>query len=214
LVALPVRPLIFGVMSLEESMLQRIARGIPIVGVLIAVSLLSVSAYMYAGDVHWSRVTVSMLCAQNLPDGNPNLGRLFPMTGLLLLCSSMALLFHFLSGVAETRAQHDLIQIGGIGSQVYSLLTATPLHNLMWNIALVFYLVAIVTIVYMVYRKQTYVLAIAGTACLVLTLFNVSLYYTNRYAEVWGVLQKLTFILTTLWLFAVHLTVKRKPIAT
>ena len=189
-------------------MLQRIARGIPIVGILTAVALLSISAWAYAGDVHWSRVTVSMLCAQNLPDGAPNLGRLIPITGLLLLCASMALLFHFLSGIADNQLQHGLIQIGGIGSQVYSLLTATPLHNLMFNIALVFFFVATVTIVYMLYRKQKYLLAIAGTACLCVTLFNVSLYYTNRYTDVWGALQKLSFLLTTCWLLAVHLTVK------
>jgi hypothetical protein len=151
-----------------------------------------------------------MLCAQNLPDGSPNLGRLLPTTGLLLLCASMGLLFHFLSRIAETRTQRAAIQIGGIGSQVYSLLTATPLHNLMANIALIFFLVAIVTIVHVLYRKRTYALAIAGTACLALTLFNASLYYTNRHAEVWGVLQKVSFLLTTSWLFAAHLTVQLK----
>lgn len=190
--------------------MQRIARSIPIVGIVIAVTLLLISAWMYAGDVHWSRVTVSMLCAQNLPDGTPNLGRLIPLTGLLLLCVSMAVLFHFLSGAAHSSMQRSLIQIGGIGSQVYSLLTATPLHNLMFNIALVFFLVATITIVYVLFRKQEYLLAIAGTACIVMTLFNVSLYYTNRYADFWGALQKLSFVLTTCWLLAVHLMAKPK----
>jgi len=122
----------------------------------------------------------------------------------------MALLFHLLSSVADNQLQQGLIQIGGIGSQVYSLLTVTPLHNLMFNIALAFFLVATVTIVYTLYRKQEYLLAAAGTVFLGLTLFNVFLYYTNRHTDVWGALQKLSFILNTCWLLAVQLKVKSK----
>ena len=51
---------------------------------------------------------------------------------------------------------------------VYALLTATPMHNLMVNIALAFFLVAIVAIVYMLYCKKRYVLAFAGIACILL----------------------------------------------
>ncbi len=91
---------------------------------------------------------------------------------------------------------------------VYALLTATPMHNLMVNIALVFFIVAIVAIIYMLYRKQYFMLAILGAACIVVKFGSVSLYYTNAYTEAWGVLQKLSFILTTIWLFAVHLKVK------
>ena len=189
-------------------MSQNITRWIPIVGVVAAIALLAISTYRYAGDVHWTRVTVSLLCAPSLPDGAPNSGRGLPIVALLLLCASMSLLFELISRVADTRGQRKTIQIAGIGSMVYALLTATPMHNLMVNIALAFFLVAIVGIVYMLYRKQQYLLAIAGIACIVLKLGSVSLYYTNTYTEIWGVLQKLSFILTTTWLFAVHLMAK------
>jgi len=183
-------------------------RNIPIVGVVAAIGLLAISAYQYSGNMHWTRVTVSLLCASTLPDGSPNPGRELPITALLLLCASMALLFQFISQLAETRVQHNAIQIGGIGSMVYALLTATPMHNVMVNIALVFFIVAIVAIIYMLYRKQYYMLTILGAACIVVKSGSVSLYYTNTYTEVWGVLQKLSIILTTTWLFAVHMTVK------
>ena len=60
----------------------------------------------------------------------------------------------------------------------------------------------------MLFRKQHYALAISGIACIAVKLVSVSLYYTNTFTEVWGVLQKLSFILTTIWLFAVNLMVK------
>ena len=53
------------------------------------------------------------------------------------------------------------------------------MHNLMVNIALAFFLVAITAIVIMLYRKRQFGLAIAGISCIVLKLCSVSLYYTN-----------------------------------
>ena len=93
---------------------------------------------------------------------------------------------------------------------VYALLTATPMHNLMVNIALLFFIVAMVAIVWMLLRKRYYMLAKLGIACIVVKFSSASLYYANSYTEIWGLLQKLSFILTTMWLFAVHLTVKPK----
>ena len=195
-------------------MSQSITRSIPIVGVVAAIALLAISTLRYSGDVHWTRVTVSLLCAPELPNGDSNLGRGLPIASLSLLCASMSMLFELVSRLADTRGLRKTIQIAGIGSMVYALLTATPMHNLMVNIALVFFLVAIFAIVNMLYRKRQLVLAITGITCIVLKLFSVSLYYTNSYTEIWGVLQKLSFILTTGWLFTVLLLVKPKPIAT
>ena len=134
-----------------------------------------------------------------------------PITALLLLCASMALLFQFISHLADTRGQRKTIQIAGIGSMVYALLTATPMHNLMVNIALAFFIVAIVAIVHMLFRKQHYVLALVGVAYIVVKFGSASLYYTNTNTDVWGVLQKLSFIAATLWLFAVLLATDSNP---
>ncbi len=193
-------------------MSHNIIRSVPIVGVVVAITLLAIATFQYPGGVHWTRVTVSLLCASELQNGDPNLGRGLPIAALLLLCASMSSLFELISRLADTRGERKTIQITGIGSMVYALLTATPMHNLMVNIALAFFLVAIFAIVNMLYRKRQFGLAIAGIACLVLKLFSVSLYYTNTYIEIWGVLQKLSFILTTTWLVAALLMAKPKTI--
>lgn len=191
-------------------MLQMLLSRIPLVGVIAAFSLLAISMLQYSGEVHWTRVTVSLLCAPYLPDGAPNPGRGLPIAALLLLCVSLALLFELISRHADSRGERKTIQIGGIGSMVYALLTATPMHDLMVNIALAFFLVALVAIVYMLFRKQQYVLAVVGISFLTLKLGSVSLYYLNTYSEAWGLLQKLSFVLTTTWLFAVHSVVQRR----
>lgn len=191
-------------------MSQSITRSIPILGVVAAIALLAISTLRYSGDVHWTRVTVSLLCAPELPNGDPNLGRGLPIASLLLLCASMSMLFELVSRLADTRGLRNTIQIAGIGSMVYALLTATPMHNLMVNIALVFFLVAIFAIVTMLFRKRHFGLAMAGIPCIVLKLGSVSMYYANTYTEIWGVLQKLSFLLTTAWLIAVLLMAKPK----
>ena len=188
----------------------RIIRWIPIAGVIAAISLLAIATFLYTGDVHWTRVTVSLLCAQSLPDGGPNPGRGLPIFALLLLCVSMALLFELISRFADSKSLRKTIQISGIGAMVYALLTATPMHNLMVNIALAFFLAAIITICYMLHRKRQHAMVFIGIACVVIKLGSMSLYYTNTYIEIWGVLQKLSFILTTCWLFAVLLLAKPK----
>ncbi len=187
-----------------------ITRSIPIVGVVAAIALLTISTFQYAGDVHWTRVTVSLLCAPELPNGDPNLGRGLSIAALLLLCASMSLLFELIARHSDTSGLRKTIQIAGIGAMVYALLTATPMHNLMVNIALAFFLVAIIAIVIMLFRNRYIGLAIAGIACIALKLCSVSLYYTNTYTDIWGVLQKLSFCLTTIWLFSVLLMVKPK----
>lgn len=193
---------------------RKFVRWIPIVGVCAAMVLLAISTLLYSGDVHWTRVTVSLLCAQNLPDGAPNPNRGLPIASLLLLCASMSLLFELIARNVDTKSLSKTVQIGGIGSMIYALLTATPMHNLMVNIALIFFLVATVAIVFALHQKQQQGLAIAGIVCIVLKLGSVSLYYTNTYSEIWGVLQKLSFILTITWLFAVLLLPNREPVAT
>ena len=183
---------------------------LPIIGIIAAVGFLTIATYRYSGDAHWSRVTVSMLCAAELPNGAPNSGRGLPVAALLLLCASMALLFELVSWTANTRGMRKTIQIAGIGSMVYALLTATPMHNLMVNVALAFFLVANTAIILLLYRTQRYELAIAGIFCILLKLGSVSMYYTDAYVEIWGIMQKVSFSLTTIWLFAVLLLTKSK----
>lgn len=186
-------------------------RSAAISGVVVAITLLAISTFQYAGGIHWSRVTVSLLCASELPSGEPNLGRGLSITALFLLCASMSLLFEAISRTADTHRQQKTIQIAGIGSMVYALLTATPMHDLMVNIALIFFLVALFGIQSMLYQRRRFGLVVTGIACIALKIFGVSLYYTHSYIEYWGVLQKLSFTLTTAWLFAVLLM--SKPIA-
>ncbi|XZE52103.1 hypothetical protein SH139x_003785 [Planctomycetaceae bacterium SH139] len=182
-------------------------RHLPLIGVTAAFALLAISAFGYSGDVHWTRVTVSMLCAPELVDGETNPGRGLAILGLLLLCLSMSLLFELISRLADTRRSRGMIQISGIGAMVYAFLTATPMHNLMVSISLSFFVVALVSIINMLHFKQRNLLALAGIIFLGFKLASASLYYLNSFSEIWGTLQKLTFLLTTAWLFAVHLIV-------
>lgn len=94
---------------------------------------------------------------------------------------------------------------------VYALLTVTPMHDLMVNIALVFFLVAISSITYVQFQNRQYWLATIGSVFLLFKLFAYFLYVANLHSDIWGTLQKCLFLGATAWLFIVLYT---KPRAT
>lgn len=178
---------------------------LPIAGLILSMGLLVFASCHYAASVPWSRVTVSLLCAAELPSGEPNAVRSLAIAALLLLCLAMAMLFELISRQAEKRGLRKTIQIAGIGSMVYALLTASPMHDLMVNIALVFFVIALIAIVYMLVSMHRYTLAALGLGCIALKVISATLYYSDTYEEVWGGMQKLSFLATVCWLVGVHL---------
>jgi hypothetical protein len=70
------------------------------------------------------------------------------------------------------------IDIGGIGAMVYAFLAvATPMHDLLVTVSLVFSLAAILATLYTVYRARQTNLLIAGAICLALVVVSAVMYY-------------------------------------
>ena len=192
-------------------MSHQIVRGMPLLGVLGGIALLALAAARYPGEEGWTRLTASALCAGSLPNGGPNPVRTTAAIGLLLLCAGTALLFQLIAFGADTRAQQKTIQIAGVGSMVYALLTATPMHNLMVTIALAFHLVAMLGIMGMLFSQRRLPLLWLGLLCLAAQFAIAAIYYAGAYTSLLGVLQKTSFALCTSWLFAVLFTARTHP---
>ena len=173
----------------------------------MAVALLAFSAAWYPGGYDWNRVTVSVLCAPTLPNGDINPVSGISAGGLLLLCASMALLFQLIAWDADTPTQRKTIQIAGIGAMVYAALAATPMHNLMVNISLAFFVVAMLAVLHLLYCRRFFPLFFLGLICLSVKITSASFYYTNAFSDFWGSIQKFAFALSTLWLFMVQFAV-------
>jgi hypothetical protein len=81
---------------------------------------------------------ISSLFAARALNGAANPARFVAIPALLVLCASFAVVFHRIAIKARSQAHPKIIQIGGIGTTVYALLVATPMHDLMVSIGLAF----------------------------------------------------------------------------
>ena len=185
-------------------MSQRVLRLLPAVGVLVGVSLLGLAATKYPGGYHWSRQTLSTLFVPITPSGAENPGRLFAVMGVLAMAWGMAVLFQFLSSEAKSAFHKKTIQIGGIGSMVYAAFTVTPIHDLMVDIAFVFFLAMMFAVLHMIYGERHFRLFSLGILCLAILLGSAVIYYGNILFDFLPSVQKVSYILTLAWLFAVQ----------
>lgn len=80
------------------------------------------------------------------------------------------------------------------------------MHDLLVNIALMFFLVATVAILQMLARARQAALLIAGLACLASLIYCALIYYGGVHVDLLAVAQKLAFALCVGWLMALHLT--------
>lgn len=179
---------------------------LPALGVISGMFFLALAAAEYPGGYDWTRHFISTLFAPITLNGDQNPSRPFAIFGMFLFCISMAILFHLISLKANSAFHMKTIQIGGMGSMVYALLAITPMHNLMVNISLVFFISAMFTILHFLYTKSSLILLSIGLVSLASLLYVVGNYYGNVHLEYLPIGQKLSFLMCACWLFAVQYT--------
>ena len=121
----------------------------------------------------------------------------------------MGLLFQLISSEAKSAFHKKTIQIAGIGSMVYALITATRMHDLMVSISLVFFLTAMFAVLHKLYFQRQIRLFSLGILCLAILLFSAVMYYGNVLLAFLPLGQKVSFASCVGWLFAVQFTNRR-----
>lgn len=192
---------------------MRLANHLPIIGVVAALCLFVVAAYQYPGGTiestssigySWTQNFMSSLFAARALNGAANPSRYVAIPALLLMCLSLGFVFARISMSARSSGHKKTIQIAGIGSMVYAFLIATPMHDLMITVALIFTLVALVATVYLLYIERGWFLFGWGTICLGVLLINAVMYYTNALVGILPAMQKLNWALSVSWLLSVY----------
>ena len=179
------------------------------IGVLVAAAFLALSATRYPGGYDWNRHFISTLFRSTTPSGAQNSARPLAIVGMLIFCASMALLFQLMSSEAKSAFHKKTIQIAGIGSMVYALLTFTLMHDLMVSISLVFFLTAMFAILHMLYSQRHIRLLSLGIFCLAILLGGAVMYYGNVLLAFLPLAQKVSYVLCVGWLFAVQFANRR-----
>lgn len=187
----------------------------PAIGILGSICLFVLSAAKYPGGgreagakiigYDWTQHFISTLFAAVALNGQPNPARYFAIPAMLIFCVSIAVVFQCISRKAPSLAMGKSIQIAGIGSMVYAFLAvATPIHDLFVSIAVLFFLVAVLVCLQMLNATSQRGLVLAGALCLVSFGASAVMYYGNVLFDWLPIAQKLTFVVFTSWLWAVH----------
>jgi hypothetical protein len=83
---------------------------------------------------------------------------------------------------------------------VYASFTATPMHDLMVTISLIFFLVDALALIQALYVSREMGLFVAGCVCLAVLVASATIYYTGHYVSVLPWAQRASFGLFTIWL--------------
>lgn len=185
----------------------------PTIGLLASACLFVLAAAYYPGGTtfsastvgyDWTRNFIATLFAPTALNGSANAARSFAIPAMLLLCASLAFVFKNISRKAKSKVHRKTIEIAGIGSMVYSSLVVTPMHNLMVNIGLLFFVAAVLATLHALYVERELRLLLVGLLGLVLLLVSAVMYYGNVLYELLPIFQKASFIACAGWLVAVH----------
>lgn len=188
-------------------------RFLPIVGIVVSGALLVLAALNYPGGNEWNtaetgfRITknyVSALFQPNAINGAPNSARIFAVPAMLVLCTSLAFMFWAISKQGQSQVVRKSIEIGGIGSMVYTLLgVLTRMHDLLVVIAAIFFGVAAIGMIYSLHKAQRLRSGLIGLVCFGLLLALGAMRHANFFPNLAPITEWSLFALTAVWvLFA------------
>lgn len=115
-----------------------------LLGVFISVILLLVASMVYPGGsmfdknsvgFDWMNNFISNLFAEKAINGMDNPSRIWADAGMIFLSASFAIFFVNFSKKIPSKVNATIIKYFGIVSMFFTLLIATPLHDLMVNVA-------------------------------------------------------------------------------
>ena len=159
----------------------------------------------YPGGYDWVNLSISTLFQPGTPSGTDNQARPLAVLAVLSFCVSMGIVFKSVSQSATSRVHKKTIEIAGIGSMVYAFLVVTPMHDVLVGVALIFFVVAMLFTLHMVYLEKRYWMLFVGVVSLVIPLINAVMYYGNVLYGFLPIVQKLGVFMWAGWLLVLHL---------
>lgn len=152
----------------------------------------------------WVNNTISALFQPIALNGNANPARYIAISAMFIYCVSLVFIFRTISKNSATNFHRKTIEIAGIGFALYTFLVVTPMHNLMVSIALVFFLVTVLSMLHNLYLQRNRQLLIIGIVCISIPLINATLYYGNFIYGILPVVQKAGAAACAIWFILVY----------
>lgn len=152
----------------------------------------------------WIHNTISALFQPNALNGETNPARYFAIPAMFIYCVSLVFIFRTISKNSATKFHRKTIEIAGIGFAVYTFLIVTPMHNLMVSIALVFFLVTVISMLHDLYLQKNKSLLLFGIVSICIPLINATMYYGNINYNILPFVQKTGSLACAIWFILVY----------
>ncbi|GAB5398903.1 MAG: hypothetical protein Aureis2KO_04880 [Aureisphaera sp.] len=150
---------------------------------------------------------------ENGMNGQENPARPFAISGIIILCSSLALFFFlFTKNFVESTFWKSIIKTLGTLSMISTVLIFTKYHDIMTTISSIFGVLVVVGIIRAIYKSDLNVFKISGIVCIVLLGINNLIYYSEYYIEYLPLIQKITFALVLSWIVGLNIKMKNKNV--
>ncbi|MBX2821820.1 MAG: hypothetical protein KTR29_19135 [Rhodothermaceae bacterium] len=159
----------------------------------------------YPGGYDWVNLSISALFQPGALNGSENEARPLAILAILSFCVSMGVVFKRISQRTTSRLHKKTIEIAGIGSMVYAFLVVTPMHDVLVGVALVFFVVAMLFTLHMVYLERRFWMLFAGIVSLGIPLINAVIYYGNVLYGFLPIVQKMGVFMWAGWLLVLYL---------
>ena len=198
---------------------KSIAILLPLVGMVMFILLYAIAAKHYPGGSwadpgqtgfsFWNNYLCDLLDTHTVT-GVLNPARVYARIALLVLCTSLMLLWHGLPKLFKHQ-NHNLkiMQWAGVLSFGVTLLLGSESHDTITRIAGFIGVIALILLFVNFYRVRYYALLGFGLFCLTIFFLNYYIYETGILIHLLPFIQKVTFLSFILWFAVLNVFVYR-----
>lgn len=194
-------------------------------GVIVFVVVYVVATFLYPGGSQVNKNSIGFswtnnywcnLLNENAINGQHNPARPIAITGMFILCSTLAFFWILFSKHANTgKINRLVIQISAILSMTIAFFLFTSIdHDLLTNLASFFGIIATTGTFIGLYKNKWYGLFFFGLLNMLLVGLNNYLYYNKGLIIYLPIVQKVSFGTFLVWVCSIDLRLYRQAIVT
>ena len=201
-------------MRIKVKPLNPILYYLPTISVALFVVLYMISSAYYPGGSYafpeqegfsWTYNYWCNLLSKYAINGELNPARPYALAGTVFLCGGIGSFFALYTKYFSLHLFWQRItETVGIGSMVSAVFLFTEYHDLVLTIAGVLGGIALIGTMRALYADRAFVMFWLGGLCLFLILANSYLYFGNFLSDFLPLLQKITMLVTILWIVSLN----------
>lgn len=183
---------------------------IPIIGIILFIIFFVIAANYYPGGSNISKTHAGFdwinnywcdLLSKTAKNGEQNTGRIFGLTGIILLFSSLAVFWYYLPHFFHERKLNTyIIRYTGSLSMLILIFVFTRFHDTVIGIGSTICAIPMAATLNELKKNKLNALFFFGWFCIFLILLNLFMYVTGWSVSFLPLLQKITLLLFLVWI--------------